>query len=165
MAVPELLRRQYHVDSTSYRMRMPAQKLGCRRSSRFMYYFPSEGTSQTQHKSASLQPLHSHCRRQRATWSGSLVISLDALKQGNRDIPVEVQQQRTGTKQHANHDGHTPLNHTRTLFRGFNFRGLPINHENPSKISCYMVTSYPGPAQFSITCSMEKQGDPGIFLM
>ena len=39
--------------------------------------------------------------------SGSLVVSLDALKQRNRDIPVEVQQQRTG-EQHANHDGHAP---------------------------------------------------------
>jgi len=35
----------------------PAQKLGCRRSSRFVRYFPSEQTSL--HKSASLQPLHS----------------------------------------------------------------------------------------------------------
>jgi len=60
MAVPEVFRPQYLVDSISYRMRAPAQKLGCRRSSRFIRYFPSERTSQ--HKSASLQPLHSQQR-------------------------------------------------------------------------------------------------------
>ena len=44
MAIPELLRPQYLVDSAFYRLHALVQKLGCRRSSRFVCYFPSERT-------------------------------------------------------------------------------------------------------------------------
>ena len=61
--------------------------------------------------------------------SGSLVVSLDALKQRNRDIPVEFNNNELVSSMQITM-ATPPLNRTQELyFRGFNFRGLPINRE------------------------------------